>query len=488
MSKSGKALILIASSGSEKIILILVAACLSRLLSKADYATYRQTVLTYEISAPLLILGLPAALFYFSSSDPSGGGLIVKKILKILFFTGLLFLLFFVFGGNYLVAELFNNQDLVYTLRYYALFPVLVLPFAILTPLLVTKEQPTLVPKLVIPLRLAQFLLVVLPLLLFSPNPRYSVVGQVVFAFLCCGTVLLVVRRVCDRDEFIETGIVSAKKILVYAIPLCLASVIEGLAMKTDRVLVASLCSKEDFSVFVNGSMEIPFISVITGSVTAILLPEIIKLYRERSYQQAMNLWKRAAEKVAIILLPIGGMLFLIAPELMVVLYSEGFKESSTPFRFYMLLMPARVVAFGVIFQAAKRSDLILKRAVGTLTLNMLVSYPLIKKFGSSGAAIGTILVFWLYVIPYCLFYASRLSKTKLKHLLPFKKISLIIAVIVFAILVSTEVTTHFTLNVYASGFIKVGSYGVLVCLGLLFFLREDFLKMLNGALNRVRG
>ena len=37
----------------------------ARLLSKHDYATMRQTMLAYSFVAPLLMLGLPDALYYF---------------------------------------------------------------------------------------------------------------------------------------------------------------------------------------------------------------------------------------------------------------------------------------------------------------------------------------------------------------------------------------------------------------------------------------
>ena len=37
----------------------------ARLLTKHDYATLRQTMLAYNFAAPILMLGLPNALYYF---------------------------------------------------------------------------------------------------------------------------------------------------------------------------------------------------------------------------------------------------------------------------------------------------------------------------------------------------------------------------------------------------------------------------------------
>ena len=93
----------------------------------------------------------------------------------------------------------------------------------------------------------------------------------------------------------------------------------------------------------------------------------------------------------------------------MTLLYSADYQESARPFRIYLLLLPARLIYFGAIFQAAGRSDLVLKRVVGTLILNTVVSYPLVYYFGIEGAAWGPVLVFWLYVIPCCIRLCARL-------------------------------------------------------------------------------
>ena len=44
---------------------LIIAVVLSRLFSKADYATYRQTILAYTFAAPFAMLGFQQALYYF---------------------------------------------------------------------------------------------------------------------------------------------------------------------------------------------------------------------------------------------------------------------------------------------------------------------------------------------------------------------------------------------------------------------------------------
>jgi O-antigen/teichoic acid export membrane protein len=214
---------------------------------------------------------------------------------------------------------------------------------------------------------------------------------------------------------------------------------LESMALGIDKVLVSILCEPDQFAVFVNGAMEIPFIRMITAATMAVILPEIVAFYKTGKKAEALGLWQRSARKIAVLLLPLGGLLFVAAPELMTLFYSGEYVESSRPFRIYLLLLPARVIFFGVIFQAAGRSDLILKRAVGTLLLNAAVSYPMIKYFGIEGAAWGTVVVFWLYVIPYCLAYCSRLLDTVWFRLMPFRHLGMILLAIVGAMLVASQ-------------------------------------------------
>ena len=476
MSRAGKTLILILSQGAEALVLILIAASLSRLLTKPDYATYRQTLLTYEFIAPLLALGLPAAIFYFLSNHPESGKTIVRKIRIVFLFAGLAFLVFCLVGGKSLIANIFHNDELNTTLTYFAVYPLLILPFSILSPVLLVQDKSTLVPKINVPLRVCQFAAVVSPVFFFGPEPIYAVYGLVVFSVVACIATSVLLKKHTPEDDPDAQG-VSAKTLLAYSIPLCLASVVEGMAMKIDRVLVSSLCSKEDFAVFVNGSMEIPFIGIITGSVMAIILPEIMKNFKKRDKQSAMGLWRRAAEKVALVLLPIGGALFVIAPELMVILYGSGFEESSQPFRLYMFLMPARIVAFGAIFQAMKRTDLILKRSIGTLILNALVSYPLVKWYGINGAAYGTLAVFWIYVIPYCLGYVSKLTETELKRLLPYKRIAIVMMLTIIGVVIPTLLLSTFEASFLVSLITKGAVYGLIVFCGLYLFYKDEVME-----------
>ena len=63
----------------------------ARLLTKMDYATMKQTMLAYNFAAPLLMLGLPNALYYFLPREQNRKrGLLIDNII-LLFIMGMIF-------------------------------------------------------------------------------------------------------------------------------------------------------------------------------------------------------------------------------------------------------------------------------------------------------------------------------------------------------------------------------------------------------------
>ena len=92
--------------------MLAIAAVLSRVFDKVDYATYRQTLLVYQFVGPLLGLGLPAALFYFLPGEASRLRAVLLENLILLGALGGAFSLFLVLGGNRLIASQFSTPEL----------------------------------------------------------------------------------------------------------------------------------------------------------------------------------------------------------------------------------------------------------------------------------------------------------------------------------------------------------------------------------------
>jgi O-antigen/teichoic acid export membrane protein len=416
-SRTVKAGILASGTFLTTCVRLISAAVLARVLSMYDYATYRQTLLAYAFVAPLLMLGLPNALYYFLPGENKRLRSRLMDNLMLLTFMAGLFTLFLLFGGNRLLAWRFKNPDLARTLLILAPYPLFMLPASAFGACLIARDKVKQVAVYNVLSRLF-ILAIVLTAVLIWRTPVAAVVGTVIGAGIVLLPALQLMFASCKVGSLLPSteGMWSQLK---YAVPLGLAGFIGTISMSLDKIIVSSMCSPEQFAVYVNGAIEIPLIGVLTGSVIAVLLPDLVKFYKAAQHQELRELWHRAMIKCSLLILPIMVFLFVMAPEVIRVLFSDKYVESVHPFRVYLLALPIRITQFGAIFMAAGRNTLLVYRAATGLILNLFLSIILVKVFGSIGAAISTVLIVYLWAVPYNILFTSRIIKINIRNTIP---------------------------------------------------------------------
>ena len=417
-SRSVKTATLAFGRGSQAIVQILIIACLSRWLSKPDYATFRQTLLVYTMVAPILALGLPAGVLYFFPKQPTRTRNLLTESFSLLTGIGLLFSVFLLVGGADLIAGLFNNPDLSNALRWFAFYPLFTIPIALFQPVMVASDRVLWVAIHTIASQLIRALVVLMPILLIAQTPLLAIQMYMIFSAMLWLPSIALMFFCADQGDFQPTK-VSILEQCRYSFPLGLSSFIGTINMGMDKTVVASMFEKDIFAEFVNGAMEVPFIRFVTGSAAAVLVPEVSRLHGTGEYEKAMALFRRSAVKCGSILIPLAGLLFLTAPQIMTTIYGPEYERSALVFRIYLAILPLRSINYGVLFQSAGRSDLVLTRAILNLLFNTCLTIWLASILGTVGAAVGTLLSLYLFVFPYCIFTCGSLFKTHFWNVLP---------------------------------------------------------------------
>lgn len=417
---------------------LISAAVLARVLSVHDYATYRQTLLAYAFAAPLLVLGLPQALYYFLPGESKRPRAVLVENLLLLSLMAGLFTLFLLFGGNRLLAWRFNNADLSRTLLILSPYPLFMLPTSALGACLMARDRVKQIVVFNILSRLFMLAVVITAVLIWQ-IPAAAIVGTVVAAGIILLPALKLMFASCNVGSLLPStkGMWSQLK---YAVPLGLAGIFGTISQSLDKMIVSSMCSPEQFAVYVNGAIQIPLIGILTGSVTAVLIPDFVRLYKATQYQELRALWHRAMVRCLAILLPVMGFILVMAPEIMRVLFSAKYEKSAYPFRVYALMLPVRGTTFGAVLMATNRTNIVTLGSLLNLIANGVLSVLFIYFMGPMGAAWATV----LSVIGLALFYSNVIGRYldfNKQSVLPWKNIAKLFVAILLPTLFITSIS-----------------------------------------------
>jgi len=435
MTQSRSFKVAILSSGKFLVTLtgLISIAVLSRLFTKEDYAAYRQTLLAYAFVAPLLALGLPQALYYFIPRDRKNSRSILTGNLLLLFLMGGIFTAAVWCGGNQLLARRFNNPAISRLLLIYSPYAMLALPVSTISACLMSCDRVKILAIYNVASRILTVVFII-GLVLIWRTPKASISATVLAELVIfIPAIILMYRATAGTAMGLnKTNLWGQIK---FSVPLGIASMIGIISMNLDKVIVSSMCTPEQFAVYVNGAMEIPLIGIMTGSVTAVLLPDIVRLYKEGNKAAALELWKRAAVKCAMILLPVMCFLMFMAPEVIRVLFSAKYSESVHPFRIYLLLLPVRTVTWGPMLMAADKNRWILYGTAVTLVLNLVLSILLVQTFGYIGAVCATVIVMYAWTIPFYMISIAKIYQVSCRNILLYRQFLKITLIVILAAL-----------------------------------------------------
>ena len=403
---------------------LVTAAVLSRIFTKSDYAVYKQTYLAYLIVAPILTLGLPEALFYFIPQDRANSRSMLSGTLALLFSMGGIFAISMSLGGNVLLANRFSNPALKKTLLIYAPYGLLALPVSAIGACLIAVNRVAALTIYNVLSRLVVVIAVVIPCLIWR-TPEVAITGVVIGTGIVFFPAVYIMYSSTEGTSWLPNR-ANMWEQLKYCVPLGVASIVGTLQVSIDKLIVSSMCSPEEFAIYVNGAIEIPLVGMIAGSVTSILIPEFAELYKDGKLSELIALWRNAMVKVSYLMFPVVVYLFFMSDEVIQTLFSAKYMESVVPFRIYLLFLMARITSFSSVEMAAGKSNLVLLVFGGNLIVNIIFTIILVPIIGYIGAAIGTVATTYLFAIPFHMFVYNRILKTPISKLLPLKKLSMV--------------------------------------------------------------
>lgn len=371
---------------------------MARVLTKGDMAAYRQTLLAYAFVAPFIGLGIGQGIYYFLPVEKLRIRGRVMDAITILGVTGTLFALFLGFGGNQLLAMRFSNPEVARLLLWMIPYAIVTAPATQCASVLVARDHVVQSSVFQVTRQFFIGIATVVPVLIWQ-TAEAPLIGNVVASVLFGVEAIRLMIKATPKDSAAPTkdGI---KEMLKFSVPLGLATMVGTISLQMDKIIVAMMCPPEEFAVYALGAVEIPFLAVLTGSITAVMLADMRKSVSTGNKMEALRLFQTTAEKTALVIFPITIFLFVCASPFILTLYGDGYAESVHPFRLYLLNLPFRIVVFGSLLMAFGQNLFILKRAIYGLILGGITSAALVSYLGSIGAVIGAVVVAYVYIVP----------------------------------------------------------------------------------------
>lgn len=377
---------------TSKMITLIISMAMAMLLSRfrtlEEYGTYSQLLLITNLSSNLLMLGLPNSINFFLSQAETDK----EKNTFISVYYVLSTILSFIIGivlilSSSKIIEYFNNELIGNYLYFLALYPWSKIILSSIENVLIVSKK---VNKLFL-FRVANSLSLIIIFVIveffglgFSEYIALFIAVETVFSiyvyFISMG-IYKNFRLVFDLE--------IVMKILKFSIPIGLASVVGILNIELDKLIIARFFTVEEVAIYTNAAKELP-ITIVSTSLTAIIMPELVKLLKSNRIGDALNLWHSSIVVAYSIISLFSFGIFVFAEEVIQLLYSSKYLPGVTVFRIYNLILLIRVTYYGILLNSQGKTKFIFYSSIVSLMMNIIMNYFFYNIFGFIGPAIAT--------------------------------------------------------------------------------------------------
>ncbi len=415
---SDRAIIVIIGNLVSGIGKILLPIILVRLITKADYGSYRQAMLFYVTFGTIFLFGVPQSIYYFIPQlSGDNQKRIVTQSFNILASLGLILTIsFFLLSG--LIARWLNNEMLSFYIKVFSPYFFFMLPAQAFIPLLISFNRHKDAAFASVGFMVVSLISVLLPLFL-GYGLKGVFISMVCFACLQLVVVVLYTAKVLDGLP-LKWSFNLFKKQLSYATPVGLSGVVGIISRTLDKYVISTAFTPDRFAIYAIGARELPLVNLLPYSVSNVLQPKLVERYHKGDLDSFMRLWHESIRKISFVMLPIFVFLFVLAQDFIVFLYTSEYVESVILFKIYLCILPLRVTAYGPILLATGRPKFVFRATFIGLVLNLCLSIILLYLIGFVGPAIATIIAQWFVIVLY-LIKISRVVSVHFWKVFPFR-------------------------------------------------------------------
>lgn len=387
-NRSFKVIVVAIGNGINILINFLTLPYLVRSLSFDDYGTYGQVLMIVTILQGFFTFNLNQIANIYFANEECNPKVVFSTIAK--FSLGMSLLSCIVmFASIPIVGSAFDN-DLLFKLLLFSilnLFSQVIAPILISVLIFFNRVQNT-VAILVSTniLKVASMFYAIH----FMHSLEVLMIGLSIVSLIQLIAFLTQVPKEVLSLSYFDKSL--AKNMFVMASPLAISSLIEKSLVYLDGVMVSAMLTTTAYAFYRAGAVEVPFVAGLYGSVTAIVMPEIAKLFSDNNLKEIIRLKRIAISGTIFFVYPVLIFLFFFAEPLVSAYLSKNYSASIVIFMIFNLSLLIRVNDYQDIIIISKNSKFIFRSVLFVSILNLVLNYTLITYFGINGAACAFII------------------------------------------------------------------------------------------------
>jgi O-antigen/teichoic acid export membrane protein len=409
----GRSLYITAAKLTGYAIRLALPIVLVRLLTKADFGAYRQFFLLETLIATIFQFGVNQALFYFIPRDRHNAGS---------YFLNSLFLNISIFGVVF-SAIFFVREPLSAKLQ----MPVLadqfwqIALYAIMLMLTVSTDCFLLAQQRIRASAFfeigGQVLVSVVTVLVALAQPRLDLIlGAIAITRATQFVAMLAYVQFRLRGFRASRYFFGIWPQVRYGLVLGLAGALHTVLLRLHELVVSSRFGPEVFAVYSAGCTNLPFLQYYVYGIVMVSLGRFAELVRDEDYEGVKRLWRQVVVGALAAAVPITLFLLAVAEPLIIVMFTERYREAVDIFRVNVVVQFALVWNATLVLRAMGRNDINVYVNLIALSLALPLLLLGIHLFGPVGAiAAGVALV--LFVRLCSLFWLNRISGLRLEYL-----------------------------------------------------------------------
>jgi O-antigen/teichoic acid export membrane protein len=387
-SVSGPALVLTAGRTLAFGAAFLIPVVLARVYSVAEFGTYKQAFILSDTLYFIAQIGLATSLFYFLPRSPDNAARLVTNALLAIGLVGALCAAILVTRGE-LVAWLFGNpelESLVVPAAIYFLFMMLAVPLEIV---MICRQRYRATAVSYALSDVTRAVALILPTVV-TGELRWLMVGAVTFAGARFGATILYLRGVYGGDLRPDRSLLHEQ--LRYSLPFGLAVLVGTLQSNFHHLVVSHSFDAATFAIFAVGCLQIPLIDFIAVPMADVMMVKMTEARRERQLARAKEMWHQAMSDLALLFVPLVGLLLVVADSLIVLLYTDSYAASAPIFRVFILSVLFTPLLVESVLRVHADTRWIF--ALSTIQLGIVAGLirPFLDRFGLVGGVLVTLI------------------------------------------------------------------------------------------------